>query len=217
MRPPVRLLGPPLDATVEIHADMAVFPGDPSPRLVRTASFERGDPLLMSELHLGCHVGTHVDAPGHFVAGGSLMGEFSPEMLSGRVVVLDCTSAERAVQPGDLPLAALGHGDHVVLRTANTLRRGDKDGLVHVTVDAIHQLISTGITVLGFDSYSLDAPEDHELPAHRSAALSGIPVVVMLDLRLVQPGEYFWAVAPLRLRNAEAAPARVLFFPAQFA
>lgn len=215
----VRLLGEPIDATVLIDAGMPLFPGDPTPHVFQRMSFASGDPIALSELRLGCHVGTHVDMPSHFLSAGACLDDFAAGQLSGRVHVLDCVSVTGSVQATDIHTAGILPGDHIVLRTANTLSGIDgpfREDYVSVAATAVGKLVDSGATVLGFDYYSLDRVSDEHLPAHRLAAERNVPVVVMLDLRDVAPGSYFWVVAPLRVRGVEGAPSRVLFFPAEF-
>ena len=135
--------------------------------------------------------------------------------LCGRVFVLDLTNAPQCIEAVHLRELRIEPGDHIVLRTTNTTRHfGAAPSLPHAYLDpsAAELLAQREVAVLGFDHYSVDQSAT-KLAAHRLLAGRNIPVVVMLDLRDVAAGEYFWVVAPLRLRGLEASPARVLFFP----
>ncbi len=58
-----------IDVTVPIRDAMAVYRGNPPVR-IRPAMTLRKDGVNLSELCLGSHTGTHVDAPNHFIKGG---------------------------------------------------------------------------------------------------------------------------------------------------
>ena len=59
-----------IDITQEIRSDMTVYPGDPRFHSQVSASFKQGDMCEVSELTIGSHCGTHVDAPLHMIPGG---------------------------------------------------------------------------------------------------------------------------------------------------
>ncbi|HEY8838824.1 MAG TPA: cyclase family protein, partial [Dehalococcoidia bacterium] len=59
------------DATLPLVAGMATWPGEPGPDRSLIKSIDKGDPANVSRLCMGMHTGTHVDAPIHFIPGGS--------------------------------------------------------------------------------------------------------------------------------------------------
>jgi hypothetical protein len=58
------------DISLPIFPGMVVWPDDPNVSLRRTLDQSKGDLATVSELALGVHTGTHLDAPLHFVPGG---------------------------------------------------------------------------------------------------------------------------------------------------
>ena len=82
---PVRRI---VDLTHPITDGMPVFPGDPA------VSFEHMHVggYGITELRLGTHVGTHLDAPGHCIAGGRTLDRIPLEALVGWAEVLDLTN-----------------------------------------------------------------------------------------------------------------------------
>src|SRR3979411_84221 len=58
-----------VDISVPIRDAMAVYRGNPPVR-IRPAMTLPKDGVNLSELCLGSHTGTHVDAPSHFIKGG---------------------------------------------------------------------------------------------------------------------------------------------------
>lgn len=202
------------DLSLPLHGATLRYPGDPPPRIATVASIERGDPLTVSELALNCHVGTHVDAPAHFVAGGPRVDELTADQFYGRAIVVEIagqgpiTVAELDGIP-DAPRA------HLLLRTGNhaLLSRPDFDPAYRtLTPAAAQQLAALQPLSVGFDYYSLDPPDDADLPAHRILARAGIPVFLPLQLSSVEPGEYLFVGLPLPLVGTEAAPVRAVLF-----
>ncbi len=58
-----------IDLSHTIVSDMAQWPGDKQPLKLHRHSLHGPDSHLSSSLEFGCHVGTHIDAPLHFLAG----------------------------------------------------------------------------------------------------------------------------------------------------
>ena len=50
------------DISRAMHAEMAVWPGDPGFELQRTGKIADGSAVNVSALNMGAHTGTHVDA-----------------------------------------------------------------------------------------------------------------------------------------------------------
>jgi kynurenine formamidase len=75
----------------------AFVPGEEAVR--RTVVTIEADGYYIQEWRIIEHIGTHVDAPGHFVAGGRLAPELRPSELIVPAVVVDI--ADRAAQDPD--------------------------------------------------------------------------------------------------------------------
>lgn len=54
-----------IDLSHRIHSEMSVFPGDRSP-VIRAQLNHANDGCQVSQLEIGAHLGTHIDAPVHF-------------------------------------------------------------------------------------------------------------------------------------------------------
>ena len=59
------------DVSVPIQDGMLHYAGNPPVHVTRVSSLEGGDPANVSELDMGAHSGTHVDAPDHFLNCGA--------------------------------------------------------------------------------------------------------------------------------------------------
>jgi len=75
------------DLSHPLHSGMQVYPGDPGVDFAPALELER-DGAAVTELHLGSHTGTHVDAPAHTVAGGRTMDRVSLDELVGEALVI---------------------------------------------------------------------------------------------------------------------------------
>jgi arylformamidase len=204
------------DVTLVLSAETLTYPGDPPASVRRVYDIGRGDPLTSSALSMGCHVGTHVDAPAHFLASGATVDQLPIESLYGPGVVVDLTGRD-AIRPQDLAEQAIPHRHHILLKTDNSrlLRRGSFcESYCTLSPEAARALCELAPRSIGFDYYSLDPFHSTGFEAHRALAERGIAVFVCLDLEGLDGGTYTFVGLPLRLTGAEAAPARVLLIAA---
>jgi arylformamidase len=194
---------------------MLLYPGDSAPTLQRVSSIAEGAMLTASKVELGCHVGTHADAPAHFLADGLTLDELGFQHFCGPAVVLDLPGRDRITQ-ADLAGLAIPRGRHVLIRTRNSEalhRRAFDPAYCFVTPGAVRDLLDRQPLSIGFDYYSLDPLSEESFPAHLEVARFGIPVFVCLDLTNVSAGEYNFIALPLKLSNLEGFPVRAVLFP----
>src|SRR5262245_40601768 len=74
------------DVTVPISNSMHVWPGDPAVRLTSKSHLSRDKThtIRLTEIEMGSHTGTHIDAPLHMIDGGKRLNDFSLEVLAGK-------------------------------------------------------------------------------------------------------------------------------------
>jgi arylformamidase len=61
-----------IDVSVPIDSGMVHWPGDPEVEISRVSAIAEGDDANVSRLQMGAHVGTHIDAPVHYLEGLNL-------------------------------------------------------------------------------------------------------------------------------------------------
>src|ERR1051326_9534146 len=84
-----------VDLTHTFTPDMPVFPGDPGPELIKIADVAK-EGFTDHQIKTAMHVGTHMDAPGHILAGGKFLHEYPPQKFFGRGVLLDARGKSSA-------------------------------------------------------------------------------------------------------------------------
>ena len=204
-----------VDVSLPIRGNMLLHPGDPAPVLRQLSSVERGDPLTLSELTIGCHVGTHIDAPAHFIADGSTVDQLDGKHFAGPAVVLDLTG-RKEITRGDVETLSLATGQHILLKTDNSFLLGSNefaDTYCYLTCEAAEFLLGFDPLSIGIDYYSLDPPSATEFAAHLAVARHGKPAYVCLDLRRITPGNYFFFGFPLNILGVEGFPVRAILAP----
>jgi len=210
---------PVYDVTLPLRPAMPIWPGDPPVRIQPVIlSDEKG--AQVSELVLGSHSGTHVDAPAHLLASGRGVDELDLEALLGPAWVIYLPETA-AITVKDLSAAVAAHGldpddlpPRLLLKTRNSDRAilsGDfTPDYVSLTVPAAHWLMAQGMVLLGIDALSVDPFDDPLCPVHHILLAHGVVIVEGLDLRGVTAGPYDLVCLPLRIPGGDGAPARVL-------
>lgn len=204
-----------IDISVPLFPGCVAWPGDGDFRQETLCRMEDGAPCTTSALWTTAHMGTHLDAPRHFIAGGPDVESLDPARLIGpcRVVEVDA--------PGHVTADALASavGDdwprRLLLKTRNSAPGGaigqdtfDK-AFAAVAPDAAELVVERGVDVIGIDYYSVAAFDDG-VPTHRTLLGAGLIPLEGLDLRNVQPGEYELIALPLKLRGLDGSPVRAV-------
>jgi arylformamidase len=196
------------DVSLLINEDTIIYPGN-EPVLINQYAFRENAPVNESKITMGCHTGTHLDAPFHIRTDGQKAHEISLDKFYGKCRVLDLTDNDLEIHADDLKKFNLKKGEIILLKTQNSLR-GYKEffkNFIHVKYDAAEFMIKVGIKTLGCDYLSVKkfGGDDnvHELLINNLTLFEG------LNLAEVPEGEYIFVGLPLRL-EADGAPARVI-------
>jgi kynurenine formamidase len=208
---------PVVDLTQHLENGMAVSPGLADPSFTDIAVVER-DGYAMSEYHLLNHMGTHVDAPAHQIAGGDSLDEIPLERLITDAVTLDVSGRESGpISREELEplLGPVREGDIVFLHSGNARNWGSDaywTGWTYPDADASAALIERGISAIGFDGPSADPVDTTTFELHRIWLGAGRMIIENLTNLDRLPERARVVVAPMKVRGANGAPARIFAF-----
>jgi arylformamidase len=193
---------------------MPIFPGLPDPSFKPIATVD-SDGYAMSEYHLLNHIGTHVDAPAHQIAGGDTLDEIGLDRLVTDAVTIDVSA--RTPGPINAPelaphLDRIRAGDIVFLYSDNA-RNWGRDaywtGWTYPDADAARTLIDRGISAIGFDGPSADPVDSTTFELHRVWLGAGRMIIENVTNLDQLPERVQVVVAPMKVRQANGAPARI--------
>ena len=199
------------DVTLTIEPDMLVWPGNPQVAVDTVKSIAQGNSSNVSLLHIGTHTATHVDAPRHFIPGAPGVDSLEPEVLVGRARLFQLADAhhiDRKLLEG-LDLKGV---KRLLLGTRNsTLLKQKQLGLDYafISADAARYLVDMGIKLVGLDYLSVEQYQKEGRPTHNILLGAGMVIVEGLALAEVPAGDYELLCLPLKLKDADGAPARV--------
>lgn len=195
---------------------------EPRFRAVRTVA-EHGIRCL--ELTLPTHIGTHLDAPSHFLEDGSTVDAVAPETLVGRAYCAEVLrGAGEPVTASDLENATTGRGvrlepgDALLVRTGWDERYADDDYISRhawLGPDAAAWAVEAGLRLVGVDTITPEYPmglrsADYSPQAHHTLLGSGVLIIENLVLRDVADRWLTLFVGALAVTGGDGAPARVL-------
>ncbi|NOU30251.1 MAG: cyclase family protein, partial [Polyangiaceae bacterium] len=193
------------------------------------------DGVYANRWELTEHVGTHLDAPCHFIDGARSVEDIPLESL---VVPLGVASiASRAAEDADAVFGlddlrrwegahgAVPRGGALFLHTGWASRIAepghfvnmDAGGVMHFpgfSTEAVAFLVEQrGVAGLGIDTLSIDPGRDLHYPVHKGLFAAGKWALECLaNLEAVPAQGATVVVAPVKVRGASGAPARVLAF-----
>jgi kynurenine formamidase len=174
------------DLTHTFRAGFPVFAFDPPARETLVTIPSAG--FYAQKWTFGEHSGTHMDAPGHFVEGGRLSPEITPQELIVPIVVVDISTRaardrDTMLLPDDLVRFERGHGRIpegalVAMDSGWAKKVGDpllfKGGASFpnyhfpgFSLDAAMWLVEErNVTAIGVDTMSLDPGNSSTFPVH---------------------------------------------------
>jgi arylformamidase len=204
---------------------LSLVPGHPEFEL-EDFHFHDRDFRSNSYLKISTHTGTHIDAPFHFVSGGTTIDDLPLENTVGQAVLVDLrdiTTARKGFSTADLKGALKGtdiggkivvlHSGWIKEKWATPEMYGDNPYLLEETAE---WMVTQKIKCVGLD-FSLDNPDQGNLPLekkfpiHRTFLGNEIPHIENLcNLELIDQEEFLMVALPLKLYSCNGAPARAI-------
>ena len=202
------------DISLPISESLVVWPGDKLVTITQPKHLDRGDEATVSHLSLGVHVGTHVDAPAHFLSKGLSVNDIDLNALVGPALVVEALEADVLSAKVLENLSISASVERVLFRTRNSEHweanhnEFNKD-YVGITEDGARWLVSKGIRLVGMDYLSV-AAFDETTATHQVLLEAGVVLVEGLNMSCVSAGMYDFICLPLKIEGAEGAPARAI-------
>jgi len=200
------------DISIGIDENLPLWPGDPELRLHWAANIEQGDLVNLTELSMGIHTGTHIDAPLHFLPNGKPIDSLSLNVFVGEAQVVAIPQDVNLITVDILQDVCEIIAARILFKTKNSqLWETSKfqQDYVALEASAAQWLVDQGVQLVGIDYLSI-APFKDPAPTHEILLSNDVVIVESLDLRSVEPGLYTLICLPLKLVGREAAPARAI-------
>lgn len=196
-----------------------LYPGKEQYTLEVSRRDERQGPEgdILSTVYLWSHVGTHVEAPLHFLTNGGDVSTLPIEKLMGPAIVLDFRE-KQVNEPITLAeIQAAGDievGDRVLTMTGRhtSYRTPESHDRPYITEEAVRWLVEDRrINCLGTDSSGFEVRGVKDYPNHRLLTNAGIPVIECLNnLVELRHQRIFLIALPWPVVNLDSCPVRAI-------
>jgi arylformamidase len=198
------------DVSHLLRPGLAVWPGDTGYSRRQEGRLADGDPSDVSSLLMSLHAGTHVDAPGHCLAGAATIEQVDLSWFVGPASLVTVPEV-RAVDVVHLEDALCRRPERLLVHCnrAGELDRFEEE-YTYFTLAAAEAVAAAGVRILGTDGPSVDAFEAVGLPVHRRLGERGVVILENLRLQDVPDGEYELAALPLKIKGGDASPVRAI-------
>jgi len=195
---------------------MVHWPGDPDVTIQRVFDLERGDPCNVSTVSMSLHVGTHMDAPLHYLPNGLSLDRMPPDATIGPCTVIEIANPV-SITREELEAHSIESGSRVLFKTRSASRCWSSDqfeeDFVYISTDAAHYLVGCGVRAVGIDYLSVGGYREDGDETHRILLGAGIWIIEGLNLVNIQPGRYELICLPIKVEGSDGAPARALLRP----
>lgn len=204
------------DLSHRIENGMPCYPGDVQPHLDTSS---RGEPpWQLSQLCLGSHTGTHIDAPFHLITEGRTIDKYpsSRFLVPGVVACLSSLSDDQPIEATQLAesLSRLPQGGALVIRTDWSRYWEEARYFRHpfLSREAAEAVVQAGAGLVAADLPSVDSATQGTWHAHD--VLLGNDVLIaenLTGLAQLDPHEVYWfSFLPLRLARLDGSPIRAV-------
>ena len=199
-----------IDISQRINTNMLVYPGDPRFQSRLVSSFKQGSMCEVSELTIGSHCGTHIDAPLHMIPAGAPIDVMPLENYIGPCRVL--TLPAQIISEKMLMEHQVQEGERIILRTdpnGHYYREGRFNPAV-LSMRAAQYLAEKRVKLIGIDSPTVENMEICDGEIHRMLLNAGVAILEGLYLEHAKKEHYEISALPLLLDGENGSPCRAV-------
>ncbi|MDO8678536.1 MAG: arylformamidase [Acidobacteriota bacterium] len=198
------------DISPPIFPATPAFPGDTVYSQRWNAQIGPGCPVNVSAITMSPHLGAHADAPLHYAAGASAIGQVDLDPYLGACRVIHAINRGALVTRAHLEHAVAALPPRVLVRTCVNAPAKWSDQFSAFAPDTIDWLAGLGVRLVGIDSQSVDPASSKTLDSHQRLLKHDMRVLENLVLDEVEAGDYELIALPLKLIDADASPVRAV-------
>ena len=202
-----------IDISLTIETGRIVWPGDPGVEVSKLLQIEKGDICNTSLLTCPVHVGTHVDAPLHFINGGDGIETLPLNSLAGIAKVIEIKN-KTEIPLEEIENSEINEGDIVLFKTINSTvylkEKSFNEKYVYLSTKAAEYLVMKKIATVGIDYYSIAGVNNNLIECHQVLLGAKVTIIEGLDLSGISPGEYEFVCLPLKIKGSDGSPARAI-------
>lgn len=196
-----------MDISQELHNGIANWPGDtPFKYQLDTTIDESG--VNVGRVEASLHIGTHLDAPYHYDNDGLKIHELDINKLIDRAQIIECLDID-CITVSDIEGIEI-EAPIVLFKTRYTKQLDAfTESFSILSESLIDYLNQHHVSIVGVDTPSVDAYDDHDLPVHHACNRANILIIENLELSKVRAGIYDFIGLPMKVIG-DASPIRAV-------
>ncbi|WP_043883745.1 cyclase family protein [Caldanaerobacter subterraneus] len=203
-----------IDLSHFIEEGMPQYPGQPEIKVERLAEVEK-DGYQLTELKDVVHLGTHCDAPAHFIEKGDTIEKLPVDFYSGEAVIVDVPHLpDRLMRPELLEGIDLKVGDIVIFRTGMSKYWREEAYIKefpYLTEELAHFLVDKKVKAIGLDTISPDPVETEDFPVHHILLGNKVGIIENLtNLEAIDKKRFLFIALPLKIKGSDGSPVRAV-------
>jgi arylformamidase len=207
------------DITVPLKQGMSQFPTDPAPfKVYRMSDVALGSKVTMSYIEMISHTGTHIDAPLHFIPGGSTISDMPLNATVGPARVIAIKDRQK-ITVRELEKHNIRKGERLLFKTRNSPLTYESEKFiedyVYFDIPAAEYLAAKKVALIGLDNITIGKYGDMDSigKTHRIFLEAGVYILEDCALGQVPPGDYELLCLPLLMYHGDAGPCRAILRP----
>ncbi|MFA9558333.1 arylformamidase [Evansella sp. AB-rgal1] len=200
-----------IDISQPLSSTIAHWPEDTPFSYEVSYSKEQTGSVNIGQLTSSVHIGTHIDAPFHFLNDGKRVIDLDINVYIGPCRIIDVSRYSNEINEKVLRSFELEGVERLLLKTAipnNPTRFPEQ--IPYITKTGASVLKEKGIVLLGVDVPSVDPLDSKELEGHHALHENGVHILENVMLDNVEPGDYEIIALPLPLKEADGSPVRAV-------
>ncbi|MDM5153193.1 cyclase family protein [Bacillus sp. DX1.1] len=201
-----------IDLSQTFENNMSQFPGTPPIHLEPITSVEETG-FQVTDFHSVVHVGTHCDAPAHFISGATTIDQLPLDQFVGEAILIDVTHVqERKLSKEVLRDVEVKEGDIVIFHS-NLSKKWNTEAYAEeafsLSEELAEELVRLQVKSVGLDFISPDEVTTETSPIHHILLGNDIYLIENLtNLDAIGKQRFFFSAAPLKIKNSDGAFAR---------
>lgn len=210
-----------IDLSHTIHHQMITYKGLPGPSIGDYLSREQsrgkyapGTEFQIGKIEMVANTGTYVDSPFHRYADGADLSQLELEALADleAVVIRRGVDWPRGVEPKEFQNRNIDRKAVLIHTGWDKLWRTEEYSSgkhPYLTAAAAELLATSGVKLVGIDSFNIDDTQGGERPVHSILLRYGIPIVEhMCGLQDVPDAGFRFFAVPVKIKGFGSFPVR---------
>jgi arylformamidase len=204
-----------IDLTYPLENGMPLFPGTRVPRFEQLHTVA-ADGWAEKSLTITSHIGTHMDAPAHILAGAKTLDQLPVDHFTGPAAMIDIPEGTSQISQNLLEQfrVQLEAAEFIVLRSGWGKFWGMEKYLSDFPVleqPAATYLAGMNLKGIAIDMISVDPVKSTNLPVHHILLGAGMVIVENLAyLDKIVVSRFDFTALPLSHRDADGSPVRAI-------